>query len=568
MASRIRVTAGLVALSVVIAACSDDSAVRVHTASPIGPDSALELSATATPTDATVPPVPTASTTPPTTAADTAPATSEAPVETAPSATTKPVDDPAEPTLVVHELLTSIPIDQVVDVGRSKPARDHDDFVAVAFTDIERWWANELPEVYGIEFEPLAGGIYAGYPERTAPIPGCSSPSTAYDDLKLYVAFYCNIGDFMAYDDGADPDPLTGSLLTPLADQFGPAVIGVVLAHEYGHAIQERIGALDRPLATIVTEQQADCFAGAWTGQAYHGESPLLRLGDADVRAGLLAMLEVRDPVGTSQFTQGGHGSAFDRVGAFQVGFVQGPVRCAELLDAPLPLMPNQFRPFSDDESLGGNAPYDCDLIDPSQVSETFLANCRDAPEFLAEDVNNYWSIEFDGDWQPFTVEGVPALVPDVCADGDVLTGQVVVCPTARSIVYDEPQVRKLYDEFGDFTLGYLYGIAAADLAQYDLDTGLTGESRALLNDCFTGAWVRDITPDEFGQTPRYADLDGDGEPESTVQSSPGDLDEAIRMAILVGDLGANVDVAGTAFEKIDAFRTGVLGGLDACEAG
>ena len=43
----------------------------------------------------------------------------------------------------------------------------------------------------------------------------------------------------------------------------------------------------------------------------------------SDVRAGLLAMLSVRDPVGTNQFVPGGHGSAFDRVGAFQEGFLK-----------------------------------------------------------------------------------------------------------------------------------------------------------------------------------------------------------------------------------------------------
>ncbi len=55
--------------------------------------------------------------------------------------------------------------------------------------------------------------------------------------------------------------------------------------------------------------------------------------------------------------------------------------------------------------------------------------------------------------------------------------------------------------------------------------------------------------------------------PDSRVTTSPGDLDEAIRMAILLGDVGVNVDQIGTAFEKIDAFRTGVLGGLGACQA-
>ena len=82
--------------------------------------------------------------------------------------------------------------------------------------------------------------------------------------------------------------------------------------------------------------------------------------------------------------------------------------------------------------------------------------------------------------------------------------------------------------------------------------------ARALLNDCFTGAWVRDITPDESGQTGRGT---------TQVSASPGDLDEAIRIAILLGDPGNNVDVVGSPFEKIDSFRTGVLGGLAACQA-
>ena len=38
-------------------------------------------------------------------------------------------------------------------------------------------------------------------------------------------------------------------------------------------------------------------------------------------------------------------------------------------------------------------------------------------------------------------------------------------------------------------------------------------------------------------------------------------------MAIIVGDTGANVNAVGSPFEKIAAFRVGVLGGLDACRA-
>lgn len=503
------------------------------------------------------------------------PTTSTVPdVNATPAPTIPPTDPPADapsstavapitatpPTVVQPEIFTDIDLATVIDVDAGKPPRAHDAFVAVAFTDIEQWWREVYPELYGEPFEPLAGGVYAGYPERATPVPGCGAPSTAYADLQLYAAFYCQLGDFMAYDDGT----VEPSLLTPLAEKYGSSVMGVVLAHEYGHAIQSRIGALDRNYPTIFTEQQADCFAGAWTGRAYRGESALLRLGDADVRAGLLAMLSVRDPVGTDQFVPGGHGSAFDRVGAFQEGFLDGPARCAELLDDPLDLMPNQFR-TGVDAFFAGNAPYDCSELDPADVGQEFIDLCSPAPVFLAGDLNDFWRTAIGDAFVPVTATPVADVAALSCDGAVTVAPDVMICPDERTLFYDEPAILDLYREFGDFTLGYFYGIGWAELAQQAIGSTLEGERRALLSDCLTGAWVRDITPDRNGNTPRQGDRDGDGEVD-TVTSSPGDLDEAIRMAILIGDQGADVNVLGSPFEKIGAFRTGVLGGLDACD--
>lgn len=482
---------------------------------------------------------------------------------TAPPTTVPSTPPPTTPPTLPEtgpELFVDIDLASVVDVDDAKPRRAHDPFVAAAFADIERWWSEMYPQVYGTPFEPLAGGVYAGYPERMSDVPGCGEPTTAYEDLQLFVAFYCQFGDFMAYDDG-DDEP---SILTPLAEQYGAAVMGVVLAHEYGHAIQRRIGALDQSYATIYTEQQADCFAGAWTGQAYRGESSLVRLGDTDVRAGLLAMLSVRDPVGTDQFVPGGHGSAFDRVGAFQEGFLAGPARCAELLDQPLELMPNQFQ-TTRDAFFEGNAPYDCSELDPAVVGQEFIDACTPAPVFLADDLDDFWRTAIGDGFAPVSAVPVADVTRVTCDGATVLTPEVTVCPGDRTVFYDEPAVVARYREFGDFTLGYVYGIAWAELAQREIGSELAGERRALLSDCFTGAWVRDITPDRNGNTPRQRDTDGDGLIDERITSSPGDLDEAIRMAILVGDRGADVDVVGSPFEKISAFRTGVLGGLDAC---
>ena len=163
-----------------------------------------------------------------------------------PTATTSPTDstEPADPTDTTAPVST-VPgrADDLLNFGDQKERRDYDEFLVAALNDVEVWWSEQFPRIYGEPFEPLVGGIFAGYPERTDPIPGCGGDDeTSYDELIYFAAFDCPDGDFMAYDDGEE------GLLYQLADSFGPSVMGVVLAHEYGHAIQER-GGRARPAA-------------------------------------------------------------------------------------------------------------------------------------------------------------------------------------------------------------------------------------------------------------------------------------------------------------------------------
>ena len=436
-----------------------------------------------------------------------------------------------------------VPVDidrSAINFGPNKPARAYDDFLLAVMTDLDVWWSDIYPSIYGEPFTSLEGDVYAAYPDRPDDIPGCGAPRTTYDDVQEYVAFYCGAGDFMVYDDGD-----TG-LLADLAREYGSATIGTVLAHEFAHAIQLRIGALDRALPTIVTEQQADCIAGAWSGRAARGESATVQFSDGDVRAGLIAMTKVSDPVGTDQFVPGGHGSGFDRVGAFQVGFNEGPARCAELLDDPLPLMPNQFT--RSDVDNGGNAAFgygDDDLVG-----------------FLPDDLNRYWDEELD-------ISGLDRIDLVVlrsagdadCADlrGDLSLG-AAWCASTNEVLFNEPAAFELYRGLGDFSVGYALGIAWSEAVQDALGSDLTGEPRALLNDCLTGGWVKTVTPVDFVlPQPRLATR--------SVRISAGDLDEAIQTVLVIGDPGIGDDVIGNAFEKIDAFRTGVIGGTDACLA-
>ena len=468
----------------------------------------------------------------------------------------KPAEEPtdgAAPTAPAEPIVTD---PEAIDFGDAKPIRGRDNYLLAAFTDIELWLAQEFEPVFGIEFVPLRGEVYAGYPERTDPIPGCGNGEfTSYDDLTQFAAFYCPIGDFIAYDDG------DGGLLGRLSDEYGPATIGIVLAHEYGHALQERIGALDRGLATIVTEQQADCIAGAWAGRAAAGQAPGVPFTEGDIRASLIAMIQVQDPVGSDPTGPGGHGSGFDRIGAFQVGFDGGLTACEPLLDDPLPLTPLAFL-NQDDLLSGGNAAFGF------EADELF--------GFLVPDLNAFFDIDQNArfpEFEALTAVPTQSETEISCASpvGDYDDG-LVLCIDESTVFLNVPRLVVLYDEFGDFAPGFLLGAAWAEAAISSTGSLISGEDRQLLADCLVGGWVRSATPllDDFGNF--VQDEEGfpvTAEPrteERTALISPNDLTEAIQTAIVIGDPKANTDEFGSAFEKIDAFRAGTLLGADACD--
>ena len=214
---------------------------------------------------------------------------------------------------------TPIPVQEgIINFGANHVDNGYDGYLTAAFSDIEAFWKEQFPAVYGSDFAPLSGGIYAAYPDRTEPIPGCGTPQTSYLDVQGN-AFYCTDGDFMAYDDA--------ELLPQLVKQLGQSAVAVVLAHEFGHAVQSRAQEFKQP--TILKEQQADCFAGAWAAHVARGESDVINFTDEDISGGLIAMIQVRDPVELGgQIDSNSHGTGFDRVGAFQDGFLGGAERC------------------------------------------------------------------------------------------------------------------------------------------------------------------------------------------------------------------------------------------------
>ena len=457
--------------------------------------------------------------------------------------------DTAAPVVTDNGTADSVPIPEVsgaIDFGIGKPPRDYDSYLDAAFADITDFWADTYEPTYGGAREPAAG-TYAMYPERQDDPQSCDGPVT-YDQVEGN-AFYTSCGDLIMYDDAL--------LLPDLVQRYGTAAVAVVAAHEYGHAIQQRAGVFDLNLPTIETEQQADCFAGAWAAHAARGEGETIRFDDADVKAGLLAMIEVRDPPGfDSANDPNGHGSAFDRVGAFQEGFINGVGRCADFVSNPNPRIDLQFS--EQDFQTGGNLPFAAIAEALPIALDTFWV-----PTLQAGDVA-FTSPTL----QPFSPGGP---VPDCDGRGvEQLANTATFCASTNTIVYDADFAQRLYAGVGDLAFAYPIANAYSDAVQTAIGSPLTGEPRVLLSDCLVGAWIVDIVPAFDAAGNPLFDTDGNQlarNPNQQILLSAGDLDEAVVTAVVVGDDASNTDVLGTAFEKIDAFREGVLGGLPACQA-
>jgi hypothetical protein len=129
---------------------------------------------------------------------------------------------------------------------------------------------------------------------------------------------------------------------------FGEAY---VLAHEYGHHIQNLTGQMQNvrpgsgPTSDAVRlELQADCYAGLWANHATRpspsGDVLILELTDQDIQDGLAAAEAVGDDYIQERF-QGSvtpeswtHGSSQQRVRWFRVGFETGALESCDTFRA------------------------------------------------------------------------------------------------------------------------------------------------------------------------------------------------------------------------------------------
>ena len=395
------------------------------------------------------------------------------------------------------------------------------DVATKSLRDVERFWTAAYPKLSGgAAFTKVRGG-YHPYTQADPP-PDCGDQPSEYQPN----AFYCPAGDFIAWD--------AQNLIPQLQSDFGPLLIGVVFAHEYGHAIQARLRVADQP--TVVLEQQADCFAGAWLADAIAGHSTAFpKVTPEQLDNTVAGLLMLRDQPGIPAQAAGAHGNAFDRIRALQDGVQRGVAPCARYNADNLPVTEVPFT-SRQDAANGGDLPYD------------------QAVNLLAGDAQAYWARTFPRlagrRWDQLRVEPFNADAP-TCSDPDASAqGAAFYCPSGGFVAFDNARLGPtLYRRIGDNAIGMLLGDLFARAAQDRRGSSTRDRAGQLAVDCLAGSWTYDML--------HRAD------PSQGVTLSPGDLDEAVAALLAFG--GGGEGSRPTAFDRIASYRKGVLNGLSAC---
>jgi uncharacterized protein len=170
---------------------------------------------------------------------------------------------------------------------------------------VDAYWQRTFPEAFrGSYRSPQVRGGYTG---TSGPTCG-GQPSVAFN------AFYCPSQDFLAWDQ---------NLMAAGYRQIGDAWVYLIIAHEWGHAIQARLQA---DQVSVAAELQADCLAGATLFGAADLGFLTFERGDTQELAETLQAVADDYP----WTRESDHGDARQRTQAFQQGAQDGPTACTE----------------------------------------------------------------------------------------------------------------------------------------------------------------------------------------------------------------------------------------------
>jgi hypothetical protein len=207
--------------------------------------------------------------------------------------------------------------------------KNMEQFLTAVTKDVDAYWTKAFADS-GLP-EPRVS--YAWIPAGQAAASVCGDETGTLGDSA---AAYCPGDDTIYISQKFATDIYSGALdqaLPGSSQGYGRTVgdfaVAYIVAHEYGHEVQDELGLFDRygaQLPTMAFELQADCYAGTWANSAYHEN----RLEDGDVQEALDAALAVGD-FDASNPTH--HGTPEQREEAWNTGFQSGdPSTCNQYL--------------------------------------------------------------------------------------------------------------------------------------------------------------------------------------------------------------------------------------------
>jgi predicted metalloprotease len=200
------------------------------------------------------------------------------------------------------------------------------------------YWSETLPSQANVQFQPgqvmqtFTGAVSTGCGQATSQV----GPFYCPPDQGIYL-------DTTFFDQ---------VLQQQLGGPAGEFVEPYVLAHEYGHHIQNLMGTMGQvrtqrgPQSDAVRlELQADCYAGMWARNATGTDDPsgiplFLELSEEDINQAIAAAKSVGDDRIQDQTTgrvnpaEWTHGSAEQRQRWFMIGFQEGSLQACDTFSA------------------------------------------------------------------------------------------------------------------------------------------------------------------------------------------------------------------------------------------
>jgi predicted metalloprotease len=366
-------------------------------------------------------------------------------------------------------------------------------------------------------------------------------------------AFFCFVDDSIAWDRNQD------HLVPVLAEKYGPLLIALAFAHEFGHALQFRTGNYKLDLPTIDFESQADCAAGAFLDSIVKNQAAHFRSTPEELDQALNGYLQVRDSTPTSP-DDISHGNGFDRLSAIDDGVMHGPTFCYSKDYFNRKYTERPFVRDSDYQS-GGNESLE-QVLDPSPVVASGGGGG------LQPDLNRFWKAaakSIGKDWSDVKI--AEAAHPKCGASA---TSEFGYCPDDNTVYYSKAEAEKAYNSLADkkvdrnthkvslqenqpadFALGTLFTVGWGMAVRHQLfKRSNDGPDALLAASCYTGAYAKDVNVDSG----------------RTFLLSPPDMDEATSAMLNLVGLDSTYGARGTTgLQRIQSFVKGYQGGLSVC---